>query len=242
MFQLNKEEVKELSRCKNFTLNKSSGRGSNIKYLPYAFTEQGIYMLMTVLKGSLAVYQSKVLICAFKCMREYLMDNALVFQRLRDIDLHLIEHDENFRKIFNQLENPKEVKAVLFFKGQMLDATSLIEDIIIKAKEEIILIDNYIDKKTLDLLVKKKKGVAVNIYTSEKGNKLTEKEITDFNNQYGLLNIRYTDEFYDRFIILKREYVGRDNISKYDLYYNKKINQYYLINKSDPSIFVPVEY
>ena len=205
MFQLNKEEVKELSRCKNFTLNKSSGRGSNIKYLPYAFTEQGIYMLMTVLKGSLVVYQSKVLIRAFKCMRDYLMDNALVFQRLRDIDLHLIEHDENFRKIFNQLENPKEVKAVLFFKGQMWDATSLIEDIIIKAKEEIILIDNYIDKKTLDLLVKKKKGVAVNIYTSEKGNKLTVKEITDFNNQYGLLNIRYTDEFHDRFMILDKK-------------------------------------
>ena len=88
----------------------------------------------------------------------------------------------------------------------MLDATSLIEDIIIKAKEEIILIDNYIDKKTLDLLVKKKKGVAVNIYTSEKGNKLTEKEITDFNNQYGLLNIRYTDEFHDRFMILDKEF------------------------------------
>ncbi len=62
MFQLTKEETDTLSRCKNFTLNEKDGRGSNIKYLPYAFTEQGIYMLMTVLKGDLAVRQSKALI------------------------------------------------------------------------------------------------------------------------------------------------------------------------------------
>src|SRR3712207_9075907 len=51
MFQLTNEEIKELLRCKNFTLNRGTGRGSNIKYNPYAFTEQGIYMLMTVSKG-----------------------------------------------------------------------------------------------------------------------------------------------------------------------------------------------
>ena len=118
------------------------------------------------------------------------------------IDDKQIEHEARIEKLEDKL--PK-ITQKLFFKGQMWDATSLIEDIIIKAKEEIILIDNYIDKKTLDLLVKKKKGVAVNIHTSEKGNKLTVKEITDFNNQYGLLNIRYTDEFHDRFMILDKE-------------------------------------
>ncbi|MDK4469379.1 ORF6N domain-containing protein [Fusobacterium necrophorum] len=51
--------MKELLRCKNFTLNRRTGRGSNIKYNPYAFTEQGIYMLMTVLKGELAIKQSR---------------------------------------------------------------------------------------------------------------------------------------------------------------------------------------
>ena len=63
MFQLTDEEVSELSRSQNATLNKSAGRGSNIKYNPHAFTEQGIYMLMTVLKGELAVKQSKALQC-----------------------------------------------------------------------------------------------------------------------------------------------------------------------------------
>ena len=69
MFRLSHEEQEELSRCKNFTLNKGSGRGSNIKYAPYAFTEQGIYMLMTVLKGELAVRQSRALIRLFKQMK-----------------------------------------------------------------------------------------------------------------------------------------------------------------------------
>ena len=56
-FQISKEEFNIILRCKNFT---SSWGG--IRYLPYAFTEQGIYMLMTVLKGDLAVKQSIALI------------------------------------------------------------------------------------------------------------------------------------------------------------------------------------
>ena len=64
MFELNDEEVENLSRCKNFTLN--MGRGSNIKYKPYVFTEQGVYMLMTVLRGELAIKQSRALVKTFK--------------------------------------------------------------------------------------------------------------------------------------------------------------------------------
>ena len=75
MFQLTDEEVSELTRSQNATLNKSAGRGSNIKYNPHAFTEQGIYMLMTVLKGELAVKQSKALICTFKQMKDYIVEN-----------------------------------------------------------------------------------------------------------------------------------------------------------------------
>ena len=75
MFQLTDEEVSELSRSQNVTLNKSAGRGSNIKYNPHVFTEQGIYMLMTVLKGELAVKQSKALIRTFKQMKDYIVEN-----------------------------------------------------------------------------------------------------------------------------------------------------------------------
>ncbi len=155
MFQLNKEEVEQLSRCKNFTLNRGTGRGSNVKYLPYAFTEQGIYMLMTVLKGELAVKQSKKLIRLFKDMREYLRDYELLSEHLTKIDLKLLEHDRCIGQVLKQLEEPRRKKAVLFFKGQMFDAFSLIADIIKTAKDEIILIDGYTDTGTLNLLSKK---------------------------------------------------------------------------------------
>ena len=75
VFRLTDEEVSELSRSQNVTLNRGSGRGSNIKYNPYVFTEQGIYMLMTVLKGELAVKQSKALIRTFKQMKDYIVEN-----------------------------------------------------------------------------------------------------------------------------------------------------------------------
>ena len=197
MFQLTKEETDSISRCKNFT---SSWGGS--RYLPNVFTEQGIYMIMTVLKGELAVRQSLALVRAFKAMREYLADNAMVFQRLDRIELKQLETDEKFKNIFSQLEQPRPDKAIIFFKGQMWDATSCIEEIIGKAEKSIILIDNYVDRKTLDLLSKKKAGIPVGIHTSEKNCNLTEKEISDFRNQYGPLTIKPTDDFHDRFLIL----------------------------------------
>ncbi len=204
MFQLTKEEAENISRCKNFTLNKSTGRGSNLKYLPYVFTEQGIYMLMTVLKGELAVKQSKALIRLFKEMKQYLLANELLFQRLDRLELKQLAVDENFNQIFKQLESPKVNKAVLFFKGQMYDATSCIADLIGKAQESIILIDGYVDKGTLDLLTKKEPQVNVRLYTYQKNYKLTDKEISDFNSQYPKLEIRFSDEFHDRFLILDK--------------------------------------
>ena len=77
MFQLTDEEVAQLSRCKNFTLNRGAGRGTNVKYNPYVFTEQGIYMLMTVLRGDLATKQSRALIRTFKQMKDSMIKDLL---------------------------------------------------------------------------------------------------------------------------------------------------------------------
>ena len=87
----------------------------------------------------------------------------------------------------------------------MYDAFSCISKIISQAKSDIILIDGYVNTETLDLLSKKKKAVSVEIYTSTSGCRLTQKEITDFNNEYGKLQINYTTEFHDRFMILDRK-------------------------------------
>ena len=84
MFELNDEEVEKLSRCKNFTLN--MGRGSNIKYKPYVFTEQGVYMLMTVLHGELAIKQSRALVKTFKKMKDYILENHSFVYTLRSVE------------------------------------------------------------------------------------------------------------------------------------------------------------
>ena len=196
MFQLSHDEYIDL-----ISKNLTSSWGGRRK-LPYAFTESGIYMLMTVLKGELAIMQSRTLIRAFREMRKFLTENGLIFQRLDRIELKQLEADEKFNQIFKQLEAPRPDKAVIFFKGQMWDATSCIEDIIGRAKEAIILIDGYVDKNTLDMICGKKSGVSATIYTIQKNCKVTEKEFKDFNSQYGPLEIKYTDEFHDRFLIL----------------------------------------
>ena len=91
MFQLTSAELQELSRCKNCTLNKSQGRGNNIKYNPYAFTEQGIYMLMTVLRGDLAIQQSRALIRTFKRMKDFIVENQMLVKERENIqDLMLL--------------------------------------------------------------------------------------------------------------------------------------------------------
>ena len=206
MFQLTREEAETISRCRNFTsIMQTSGMKGGRVYLPYAFTEQGIYMLMTVLKGDLAVKQSLALVRTFKEMRDCLVGNSLIFQRLDRIELKQIEADEKFNQIFRQLEAPKPNKAVIFFKGEMWDATSCIEEIISKAEKSIILIDGYVDKGTLDMLSRKKAGVAASIYTFRKSCTLTQKEISAFSEQYGPLDLRYTEEFHDRFLILDRK-------------------------------------
>lgn len=197
IFRQTKGELDFILRCK-----KSTSSWGGARYLPYAFTEQGIYMLMTVLKGELATKQSLALVRAFKSMRDYLADNAIVFQRLDRIELKQLETDENIKHIFKQLESPKQDKAIIFFKGQMWDATSCIEEIIGKAERSIVLIDGYEDKGTLDMLSRKKAGVSVDIFTFKKNCNLAEKETSSFKSQYGKLGIRYTEEFHDRFLIL----------------------------------------
>ena len=210
MFQLTAEEIAAFLRSKNLTSkddNMLKVQSGGRRYLPYAFTEQGIYMLMTVLKGELAVRQSLALVRTFKAMRHYLADNAMVFQRLDRIELKQLETDDKVNQLFKQLDQPKPDKAVIFFKGQMWDATSCIEQILEQAEREIILIDSYVDRRTLDMLSRKKAGVTVSIFTSVSGNRITEKESNDFNAQYPSLEVRETDEFHDRFLIIDRKHL-----------------------------------
>lgn len=117
--------------------------------------------------------------------------------------------DERQQKLITRVEKLEETDSKtghkLFFQGQLYDAVSCIERIISKAEESLILIDGYVNRQTLDLLSKKQNLVEVIIITSESGSKITQMEFDSFNRQYGVLSIRYSKEFHDRFLILDRK-------------------------------------
>ena len=135
-FQLTDDEVKIISRSKISTLNdEPQGRGHNIKYNPYAFTEQGIYMLMTVLKGELAVKQSKTLIRLFKQMKDFVLTNSHLFAEIDSIKRHQIESDKKIEELFDKMDKYKiEEKQGIFFQGQIFDAYAKFESFIQSAR------------------------------------------------------------------------------------------------------------
>jgi len=112
----------------------------------------------------------------------------------------MIEYKDKIDELFDKLEPKKLESQKIFFDGEIYDAYSLIIDLIKEAKERIIIIDNYIDKSVLDMLVYKKESVNVELITSS--HYLTKLDINKFNSQYPNLKIRYTNIFHDRFIII----------------------------------------
>ena len=200
-FQLSKEEY-EILRCQNVTSKNENGSGGR-RYLPYVFTEQGIAMLSSVLKSEVAAKASINIMRAFVEMRKFLISNNEMFARLDRVELKQLETDKKLEEVFDYIATTKEVKQKIFFNGQIYDAFSLMVEIVEKAEKELILIDNYVDVNTLNILSKKRKQVDVMIVTSGKGN-LTKKDVTKFNSQYPKLTVKINEDFHDRFIIIDR--------------------------------------
>ena len=133
MFQLTKEEFESL-RSQFATLKK--GRGKHRKYLPYAFTEQGVAMLSAVLKSKTAVDVSIKIMKAFVAMRKFIIKNAEIFSRLEKVEYKLSEHDKKFEALFNALGNKEEIPTQgIFFDGQIFDAYKFVCDLIRSAKK-----------------------------------------------------------------------------------------------------------
>lgn len=197
-FRLSNEEKNELvANCDRFEKLKHST--SN----PYAFTEQGIAMLAVVLKSDVAVEVSVKIMNSFIEMRKFLLSNQELFSRLDRVELKQLETDRKLEEVFNYMANNTEVKQNIFFDGQIYDAFRFIVSIIQKANKELILIDNYVDVNTLNILCKKNKGVDINILTAGKGG-LSVKDITKFNAQYPKLSVKTTTDFHDRFLIIDK--------------------------------------
>jgi len=197
-FKLSDKEKDELvANCDRFTTLKHSS--SN----PYAFTEQGIAMLSAVLKSDIAVEVSIKIMHSFVEMRRFLLSNREMFARLDRVELKQLETDKKLEEVFNYIATNTEVKQNIFFDGQIYDAFSFIVGLIQKAKKEVILIDNYVDVHTLNILCKKNKGVDTIIATAGKG-KLSTQDINKFNAQYPKLSVKTTTDFHDRFLIIDK--------------------------------------
>ena len=188
------------SRSQFVTLN--TKRGYNIKYLPHAFTEQGVAMLSAVLRSDVAVQVSIQIMKAFVTMRKFLLQNASFFQRIDQLELKQLQSDEKFNQIFKALEagQPKSDKGI-FFDGQVFDAYAFVADLIKKAKKEIILIDNYIDESVLTLLSKRQKNVTATIYTRSIS-KTLQLDLDKHHAQYPEIQVKTFTQSHDRFLLI----------------------------------------
>lgn len=162
MFQLTKEEC---LRSQIATLNSEPGK--HLKYLPYAFTENGIAMLSSVLRSEIAINVNIRIMRTFTQLRRQLLYNPDLFKRIEVVEYHQLEFkrwmsqtDNKVEKILNKFEE-RDVRPNqgIFFDGQIFDAYTFVADLIRSAQESIVLIDNYVDDAVLKLLSKRAEGV-----------------------------------------------------------------------------------
>ncbi len=207
-FRLTEDEYADLkSQIATSNTENTSSKGGR-RYLPYVFTEPGIAMLSAVLRSDEAIQVSVNIMNAFVKMRRFLAENALMFDKLNSLELKQLQYqkesNEKFDQIFAYISEHEEVGQKIFFEGQIYDAFSLLVSLVGKAEKSIVLIDNYVDVGTLNILAKKKDGVDVTIYTVRR-TRLASQDIANFNSQYPTLTVNYTGVFHDRFLIIDEE-------------------------------------
>ena len=205
MFQLDKEDV-EILKSQNVT---SSWGGD--RRLPYAFTEQGIAMLSSVLKSQTAVEVNIRIMRAFVSMRRFIATNAQLFQRLETIEYHQLEMkrhqevtDKRIDEVFKRLEANIPPMQGIFYDGQVFDAYRFVSDLIRKAKRTIALIDNYVDDTVLTLLDKREKGVTATIYTQRVSDRF-QLDVDRHHAQYPPVRIERFNKAHDRFLLIDDE-------------------------------------
>ena len=223
MFQLTKEEV-ELVKSQFVTsrnIGYFEGQEGGRRKLPYAFTEQGIYMLATVLRGELAEQQSIFIMRTFREMRHYISQNQQFVTR-NEMELltakvgTITERQDRMEKkvefiqkdvtiLADNFITDKDKKDFVIYKGQKLEADIAYIGIYQQAKKSIYVVDDYMNAKSLQHLSQKADGVEVILFTENgKGGRgfLTNSLVTDFQNEYPTIRIKPNPDCHDRLIIL----------------------------------------
>ena len=196
---LNDEEV--LLRSKIVT--SKSGRGQHKKYLPYAFTRNGIAMLSSVLRSDTAVEVNIRIMRAFTMIPQLVNHNTQIIQRIFNIEQHQIETDEKIDVILGRIEeiSPKLLPEQVFPTGCVWDAWTYISDLVRSANQRIILIDNFVDDRVLSMLTKRNDGVSAIIHTRYNEQFLTD--LQKHNTQYPEIEfVQLPHRNHDRFLII----------------------------------------
>ena len=209
-FELTNNEFENL-RSKNLTANFSKTRAN-----PKVFTEQGIYMLATILKSKVASQVTVYIIKTFANMRKLISQNISMFERFERIEQRLTIHDENFDKLFEALEDKTlKPKQGIFYDGEVFDAYVFINDLIKIAVDEIILIDNYIDE-TVFIIFSKYPNIKIKIYTKTITKQL-KLDFQKYQTQYKNIELFEFKNSHDRFLIIDKKEVYHLGASLKDL-------------------------
>ncbi len=205
MFQVTSSEweIIQSQIAENNSIDRLQSQNATTKRrtLPYAFTEQGVAMLSSVLNSEDAINASIHIMNAFVKMRQILVNNSIINYRIQRLEAKQLETDQRFEQILKALDGNKIPTQGVFFEGQIFDAYELTSRIIRSAKKSIILIDNYIDEKTLVHLSKKRQGVEV-ILLTKNVNKERYLDVQKANEQYGCFKIKPFSKSHDRFLII----------------------------------------
>ena len=204
-FQIDKSEFKELvANCDRFNKLKHSSSRS------FAFTEQGIAMLSSVLKSETAIRVNIAIMRAFVAARQILMQNGGLVNRLSNVeskmleqDARLLEHDHKFDIIFEAMDRGELQSKGLYYNNQMFDAYVFVCGLIRQAKRRIVLVDRYVDEKVLAMMLKRGEGVSATIYTYDKS-KVFEVDLATYNAQYADCPLKVLPSYgmHDRFLFV----------------------------------------
>ena len=207
MFQLSDNEYHNLRfQIETSSLNEHGGR----RYNPYVFTEQGVAMLSAVLKTKVAEEISVRIMDAFIAMKKYISNDLLEQKYINNQVMKNTEDIKLLQESFNKLEEKRKNNEI-FFKGQIYDAFSLLKNILKEAKENITIIDNYLDTEILDVIMDI--NVNVKVFTTS----FNKNAISKYNKQYKNLTVINTKKFHDRFLIIDNKVLYHCGASFKDL-------------------------
>ncbi|HCB63525.1 MAG TPA: DNA-binding protein [Bacteroidales bacterium] len=209
--------LEEFAEIQNKDAQTKAGRGKFSKYLPWAFTEEGVAMLSAVLHSEKAIQVSVIIIQTFVLMRKILGANSLISNRIEILEHKQTNTDIKFEKVFNALEARAEApKQGIFFEGQIFDAWVFVSDLIQSAEKSIELWDHYVDASVLMLLTKRKPDTDARIYL-KKVSAALQTDIDKHNSQYPPVEINISSSAHDRFLLIDNKRLYHIGASLKDL-------------------------